>query len=280
MNPQEILVEADTLPDAYHSALRMLNRFGSIVKCPDWDQTNGVDGTQLEASVTMCVNHPLQEPMISRLFPGGQRELQQYMMEMLDGILDFEVDAGNWEYTYHRRMTQFVAQQEYITDEILYTFPRYVNQIEFVINELKRNQYSRRAVIDIRDNSYDMFHDSPACLQHIQYFIRDGSLDCKVLFRSNDACKAAFMNAFALIMLQKRIADALGVEMGSYTHRANSFHCYSKDYPLFKGYIERINNNPQNTTYCYVGEWKDEMDDYIEDIMESVKELKARSGVL
>ena len=273
----EAMVCASSLPEAYHSALCMLGDLGEIVPCPDWDQTNGKNGTQLELSMTMVVTNPLEEPMISKLFPGGQRELQQYVMEMLDGILDFEVDAGNWEYTYHRRMTQFVAQQEFITDEILYTLPRYVNQIEFVINELKRNQYSRRAVIDIRDNSYDMFHDSPACLQHIQYFIRDGSLDCKVLFRSNDVCKAAFMNAFALIMLQKRIADALGVKMGTYTHRANSFHCYSKDYDLLKGYIRRIKDNPKNTTYDYVGEWKDEMEEYIPDIMDSVEELKERS---
>ena len=266
----EAMVCASSLPEAYHSALCMLGDLGEIVPCPDWDQTNGKNGTQLELSMTMVVTNPLEEPMISRLFPGGQRELQQYVMEMLDGILDFEVDAGNWWYTYHKRMTKYECGDpaDLGSEE---------DQIEFVIKELKRNPYSRRAVIDIRDNCYDMFDDSPACLQHIQYFIRDGRLDCKVLFRSNDACKAAFMNAFALIMLQKRIADALGVKIGTYTHRANSFHCYSKDYDLLKGYIRRIKDNPQNTPYDYVGEWKDEMEEYIPDIMDSVEELKERS---
>lgn len=265
----EAMVCASSLPEAYHNALCMLGDLGEIVPCPDWDQTNGKDGTQLELSMTMIVTDPLKEPMISRLFPGGQRELQQYVMEMLDGILDFEVDAGKWWYTYHKRMTKYECGDpaDLGSEE---------DQIEFVIKELKRNPYSRRAVIDIRDNCYDMFDDSPACLQHIQYFIRDGHLDCKVLFRSNDACKATFMNAFALIMLQKRIAGALGVEMGTYTHRANSFHCYSKDYPLLGGYVERIKNNPQNTTYSYVGDWKDEMDGYTDEILADVDKLKKR----
>ena len=83
----------------------------------------------------------------------------------------------------------------------------YKNQLQFIIDELRRNPDSRRAVIDIRDNSDDMYSDDPACLQHIQFFIRDNKLHMKVLFRSNDACKAAFMNAFALIMIQKMVAD-------------------------------------------------------------------------
>ena len=88
--------------------------------------------------------------------------------------------------------------------------------------------------------SDDVGSDDPACLQHIQFFIRDNHLDMKVLFRSNDACKANFMNMFALVCLQKRVADELGVEMGVYTHRANSFHCYEKDFDPLEGYCKRI----------------------------------------
>lgn len=57
--------------------------------------------------MTMVVEDPLAEPMISRLFVGGYKELQQYVMEMRDGILDFEVDRGNWKYTYHDRMVRY-----------------------------------------------------------------------------------------------------------------------------------------------------------------------------
>lgn len=249
---EEFLIKADTLPEAYHKALVKLNSSSELVDCSDWNTK------QIECSMTFEIKNPLKEPMISKLFIGGFKELQQYLMEMLDGILDFEIEKGNWVYTYHDRMVNYSNK----------------NQINFVINDLKRNPSSRRAVILIRDKN-DIESDDPACLQHIQYFIRDNKLHCKVLFRSNDACKATFMNAFALIMLQKRIADELGVEVGTYTHRANSFHCYEKDINMLNGYCKRIEENAlEDITYDYVDGWKDFMDDCIPEIMNSVENLK------
>lgn len=235
-----------TLPDAYHKALKHLARDGDYVPCPDYNTS------QKELSMMMVVRKPIAEPMISRLFIGGYHELEQYRQEMLDGILDFEIERGNWAYTYHSRMEK---------------------QIPFVVEELRRNPFSRRAVIDIRDWEKDSQSEDPACLQHIQYFIREDKLHCKVLFRSNDACKATFMNAFALIMLQKRIADELGIKVGTYTHRANSFHCYEKDFPLLEGYVNRINSG-ENLTFNYVGEWDELMEEAKADIAEKVERLK------
>jgi len=237
-----------TLPMAYHKALNALRKFGEVTDCADWGCQ------QRELSITMRVSHPLEEPMISRCFIGGAKELQQYVMEMLDGILDFEVGQGKWTYTYHQRMGE---------------------QVQFVIDELRRNPSSRRAVISIRTPD-DIGSDDPACLQHLQYFIRHDKLDCVVLFRSNDACKATFMNAFALIMLQKRIADALGVEIGQYVHRANSFHCYEKDFTLLDGYVHRIKNQSLSMlTYNYEDDWRELMEDEIPDILAQVEELKS-----
>ncbi len=247
----EATVSATTLPAAYHMALMKLQRCGVETDCVDWNTK------QKEISMTMCVANPLQEPMISRCFIGGAEELEQYVLEMTDGILDFEVERGKWAYTYHQR---------------------YADQIPFVIDELKRNPSSRRAVMVIRDKNTEMYNDDVACLQHVHYFVRGGKLCCKVLFRSNDACKATFMNAFALIMLQKKIADELGVEVGSYVHRANSFHCYAKDYNLLDGYCARIEaaEDEDDITYEYVGDWKDDMDAAIPSIMRSVQILKER----
>lgn len=238
-----------SLPEAYHKALWMLEMYGEDVPCPDYNTT------QRELSMTLMVKHPLEEPMISKLFIGGPKELEQYRQEILDGILDFEVDKGNWAYTYHQRMT---------------------DQIPFIVEELRRNPFSRRAVITVREKGKDMGSSDPACLQHIQYFIRDGALHCKVLFRSNDACKATFMNAFALIMLQKRIADELGVGVGTYTHRANSFHCYEKDFGMLKGYVERIVSceSLHGMSYRYEGEWDEMMEGAKPEIAKMVRDLK------
>lgn len=256
---KEVFVSRESLPEAYHRALTALKFDGSLVPCPDW----GADMTQLEIGLTMEVRNPLKEPRISRLFPGGPHELEQYVMEIVYGILNFEVDKGNWAYTYNDRMVNYARDYHPM------------NQIKFVIQELQRNPYSRRAVIDIRDNIHDMYSNEPACLQHIQYLIRDDKLDCKVLFRSNDACKATFMNAFALIKLQESIAYELDVGVGTYTHRANSFHCYSKDYQLLDGYANRILFGG-DTTYNYEDDWKESMTDAIPNILTTVDTLKQR----
>ena len=243
----ELFVKGTSLPDAYHSALVLLHGNHDDVPCPDYDTR------QKEASMTFVVESPLAEPIISKMFIGDPRSLEQYRQEMLDGILDFEVERGNWDYTYHLRMK---------------------DQIPWLISDLRRNPDSRRAVILTR-SVQDMGSESPSCLQHLQFLIRGEALHCKVLFRSNDATKATFMNAFALIMLQKRIADALGVQVGSYTHRANSFHVYERDYDMFDGYVRRINSGG-DLAYFYTGDWDELMEDAKPEIAKMVEELRNR----
>jgi len=264
---KEIFVTGKTLPEAYHKALKELYENGEIVDCPDFNQL------QKECSMTVCVENPLAEPRISRLIIGGAHEIQQYELEMLDGILDFMIGADEnvWEYTYH---------------------DRYAYQMPFIVSELKRNPYSRRAVMNIRDFNIDSANNDPACMQSIQYFIRDTAdkidnarrlqLHCKVLFRSNDLPEAFFYNAFALIRLQEKVAaelNAIGlpVEVGTYTHRSNSMHCYEKDFELIKGYIKGINERSvEDLTYNYAEFFKELMEDEIPAIMKMVGEQKAK----
>lgn len=244
---KEHLIYAQSLPEGYHEALLRLHFYGDITKCPDYNQL------QKECSMTIHVDNPLLEPRISRLMIGGFEELQQYEMEILDGILDFKIGEG-WDYTYHDRISK---------------------QLPFIYKELKRNPYSRRAVIDVRDWEVDTKEEnnSPACLQNIQFFIRNDKLCMKVLMRSNDAVEATFMNMWAFVRLQEKVANELNIEVGSYTHRANSFHCYEKDFGLLDGYVKRIVTN-NNLTYNYEGFFKDLMIESIPKIQKKVEELK------
>jgi len=245
---KELLVKGRTLPEAYHKAISALYYEGEITDCPDYNQQ------QKECSMTIVVEEPFAEPMISKLFIGGHTDLEQYRQEVLDGILDFKIGHG-WDYTYHNRIAE---------------------QLPFIYQELKRNRDSRRAVIDVRDWRVDTKHGntSPACLQHIQFFIRNGKLHMKVLMRSNDAPEATFMNMFAFIMLQKKVADELQVEVGTYTHRANSFHCYEKDFKLIESYMRGIESG-EDITYEYEGFYKELMEEARPEISKKVEQLKA-----
>ena len=239
-------VEGNTLPEAYHKALVTLNEKGEEVECAAYNTY------AKECGMTMFVEEALAEPMISRCWIGGHHELQQYVMEICDGILDFMIgaDDNTWEYTYHDRIK---------------------DQIPFILEELKIDKDSRRAVIDVRRNNIDMYNDHPACLQHMHFLYRNNKLDLRVLMRSNDAPEATFMNSFGFIMLQKKIADSLNSDVGSYMLTANSFHAYEKDYAKLDKYCERIKNG-SDVTYEYSGFYDELMKDEIPSINKMVKD--------
>ena len=120
---REYIAEGRSLPEAYHRSLELLYEKGEVTPCPDYN-TN-----QKELSMTLFVSEPLSEPMISRCFIGGYRELEQYRQEMLDGILDFEIERGNWAYTYHSRMAEqvpFVIRDLKIGRVIVRNLPAFV----------------------------------------------------------------------------------------------------------------------------------------------------------
>jgi thymidylate synthase len=98
----------------------------------------------------------------------------------------------------------------------------------------------------------------PACLQSIWCRLTeegDGSLvlNTNIRFRSNDAYKAAFMNMFALVQLQKHIADRIAtlagrpVHVGRYVHLADSFHIYGS---YFREFNERFLPNLARRTFA------------------------------
>ena len=148
----------------------------------------------------------------------------------------------------------------------------------FVIGELKRNRESRRAIISIRDNEVDSRNKDAACMQSMQFFIRNNKLDLMVLFRSNDLPEAFFFNAFGLIMLQEKTARELGVEIGTYTHRSNSMHSYEKDFPLMQNFVKAIKEKPiEDLCYDYRGDWEEIMTAEIPAINKLVEDLKKQN---
>lgn len=270
---KDIFIEAQTLPEAYHKGILALFSDGKLADCSDWNLKNLEAYSQLECRMTVHIEEPLKEPRISKLSICGPRELEQYRMEILDGILDFavdvEVDKGGTsesleDYTYHHRMT------------------KPIDQIAFVLGEIKRNQEmsSRRAVICIRDNAKDEQLANPSCLQHIQFFVREGKLDMCVLFRSNDFAQAFFMNVFALTCLQEQIAQELGIPVGTYSHTSNSMHVYQQNFEVFKAYAQKVAKEPlEDLTYEYDGFFKEMMDAERDGILEDFRKLRASYGL-
>jgi thymidylate synthase len=238
MNGIPVLVtEGDSIARAWENSLVKLYAEGCDIST-QYDKLG--DPPSKDATMLVTVHDPLAEPMIHRDFPGGFEDLQEYVLEVCEGIKDHCVRDPNdatdtrWEYTYHQRLFG------YTVSERVGPF----DQIEAICQQLAKTSYTRRAQAITWKVWEDLSCYDPPCLQSIWCRLTEDAgrhvLSMNVRFRSNDAYKAAFMNMFALVQLQSRIAarvealDGRPVKLGRYCHLADSYHIYGSNLDEFK----------------------------------------------
>lgn len=107
-------------------------------------------------------------------------------------------------------------------------------QFEHVVEELKRNPESRRAVmIYTRPWMWEEYNEDGRsdfmCTNDVQYLVRDGSVHAVVQMRSNDAL-IGFKNdrAWQAKVLED-VATELGLPVGTLHWNAGSLHVYERD---------------------------------------------------
>ena len=118
------------------------------------------------------------------------------------------------------------------------------NQWEYVVNELKRDPDSRRAVMHLRvpDDSIDAKLDVP-CTLALQFFLRDGMLHQIVNMRSSDVIYGIAYDIPAFTIFQELLANELGAELGTYTHMSNSLHIYERHFKMAETILQTSNVN-------------------------------------
>lgn len=118
------------------------------------------------------------------------------------------------------------------------------NQLETMINLLKTDKNSRRAVININVPNKNVIttHDEP-CTICLQFLIRDDKLHLTTMMRSNDIWFGLPYDIVFFTCLQRVMAKELNVECGTYTHFATSLHMYLRDEDNIKDVIKRHSQN-------------------------------------
>jgi thymidylate synthase len=106
-------------------------------------------------------------------------------------------------------------------------------QWEYIVDELKNDPDTRRAVIHIRSpwDSVQAKLDVP-CTLTLQFFIRDEKLHMVVNMRSSDLILGIAYDVPAFTMFQEMLALELGVGLGTYTHVSNSLHIYERHFGM------------------------------------------------
>lgn len=110
-------------------------------------------------------------------------------------------------------------------------FNRYgFDQVAQVIDTLKRDPYSRSAVINFNVPNPERFETKDEiCTIALVFELREGKLDCTGIMSSNDVWLGTPYDVVFFTELQKHIANELCVGYGKYTHFAVSLHAYEKD---------------------------------------------------
>ncbi|OPX61626.1 MULTISPECIES: thymidylate synthase [unclassified Methanoregula] len=202
------IIRAPSIGHAHELVVKMILEKGWILRTEDSEAT-----VEFE-EIAMQVDTPLAEPMTSPHSRFQQKFVEQYAKDLLQG------SHASFEYDYHGRL--FDWGERLATEGI----PVHIDQIAYIVEKLRASPNTRRAIAITWNPVIDEKLDDCPCLQLIQCTVRDGRLHMRVVFRSNDMLTAAGANMYALVQLQKSIADQLSLPLGTYTHISLVPHVY------------------------------------------------------
>ena len=224
------------LAEAWENSLIALFSFGSEART-EYDRKdshgNFIDPPSKDATLRMVIEHPVAEPMIHRAFPGGLEDLEEYRLEVVDGVKDHWIrnpedpDDKRWEYTYHERL--FVYKRD--------AKDAGIDQIEKLAKQLAKSPSTRRCQAVTWQAWLDPEIEHPPCLQSLWFRLAPVEknhyrLNMNIRFRSRDAYDAAFMNCFALVFLMDKVRGMIEqyadfkVSLGRYVDESDSYHIY------------------------------------------------------
>ena len=132
----------------------------------------------------------------------------------LDDEHQIYLDDDGFIYTYSERLQNYQGR----------------NQLKDIINRLKQDMGSNRAIAVTFNPFIDNERDDIPCLQLIQTLVRNDKLILSVYFRSNDLYGAFPSNMMFLTYLGMKIADELDVKFDYIDYHCSSLHIYETDY--------------------------------------------------
>ncbi len=201
------VIKSPTLGRAHELVIERILKYGRY----ELDTEENERTVELPEPSNIHVENPFSGYMISKYSNIQEKFMGEYVISLLEGT------TANFVYTYHDR---------------LFHYNDAIDQIDIVIKKLRDNPTSRRAQAITWYPDQDAVAREPPCLQRVQYLVRDGKLNQYVEFRSNDMLMAAGANMYALLHLQKYVADELGLDVGWYEHTSVSAHIYYvRDHP-------------------------------------------------
>ncbi|WP_328869654.1 thymidylate synthase [Streptomyces sp. NBC_00287] len=115
----------------------------------------------------------------------------------------------------------------------------HVDQLRRVVEILKEDPDSRRAVIQLYDPSQDAAgHKDVPCTLGFRFHLRAGRLHMATTMRGQDVWIGMPYDLFFTTTLHELVAGWLGAELGPHHHHVGSLHIYERDLPQAVGLSE------------------------------------------
>jgi len=114
-----------------------------------------------------------------------------------------------------------------------------VDQIEWVVNEIKRNPDSRRLIVSAWNPAEIDQMALPPCHLLFQFYVAEGRLSCQLYQRSADTFLGVPFNIASYALLTHMVAHVTGLEPGEFVHTIGDAHIYLNHVEQVKEQLSR-----------------------------------------
>jgi len=197
--------------DAWKNILKLIMEQGDEVK----DEHDLVIRELLNVIVTV------QDPANSKPPEGysSVEKFRRYEKQFLD--VENHVDGIN----YGKRLREHFG---FKLGKNIYSVK--VDQVESVLNRLKKCETTRRATLTVFDPSIDQYQDEIPTMIMMDFKIRKNRLYTTAVWRSHDIYKTWIPNFFGLKGLSKYLTENLGIKIGPIIVHSVSAYVYKSNF--------------------------------------------------
>jgi thymidylate synthase len=114
-----------------------------------------------------------------------------------------------------------------------------VDQIQWVVDEIKRNPNSRRLIVTAWNPTEVDDMALPPCHCLFQFYVSDGRLSCQLYQRSGDTFLGIPFNIASYALLTHMIAHVTGLLPGEFIHTLGDAHLYQNHLPQIQEQMTR-----------------------------------------
>ena len=200
------VIREKQVAEAWPKMLDLIMKFGEIK-----ETQYGMKEKEILNTV-MVIEDEHQE--LHPLLKVSEKKLAEY----LPTVLTANKPAG-LNYTYGERLFSYKVEEN--TE---------INQIQGIIEQLKKAPFTRRAVAITWNVEKDRNSKHPPCLVYHHFLVRHNRLYLTAVLRSNDMFKAWPLNTLALNELLRYVCKETGIKYGNLTVVSNSAHIYETDW--------------------------------------------------